>query len=51
MSLWDLIRLYSECFKVAKYVGLQACNKYICGYLVLPDLDPESLDLDGDHNE
>lgn len=42
MDFLQIIGLFSECFKVAKFRGLIACAKYLCGGLRLPDLDVKS---------
>ena len=39
------LRLYSECFKIGKFAGLIACNKYLCGRLKLDDLTVKSSEI------
>lgn len=52
MGFWHMIKLFSECYKLAGTVGLLACGKYVCGSLTLPDPDSICLnfsegDIDG----
>ena len=51
MGFWHMIKLFSECYKLAGVVGLIACGKYVSGSLILPDLDAISSDLAGVSDE
>lgn len=42
MAFSFVIRLFSECFKLAGVGGLIACGKYLFGALKLSDLDSKS---------
>jgi len=42
MGFLGIIRLFSECYKLAGGTGLIACAKYLCGALRLSDLDEKS---------
>lgn len=49
MGFIRVIRLFSECFKLAGVSGLIACAKYLTGVLKLQDLDQKSsVFLEGD---
>jgi len=45
MGLISKLRLFSECFKLAKFSGLIACAEYLSGHLVLDDLPSKSSDF------
>lgn len=45
MGFLSKLRLYSECFKIGKFVGLIACSKYLCGRLQLEDLTSKSSEI------
>lgn len=42
MGVFQNLRLFFECFKLAKFRGLVACAKYLSGALRLQDLDVKS---------
>lgn len=42
MGFISKLRLFSECFKIGKFVGLIACAKYLCGRLVLDQMPSKS---------
>lgn len=39
MGFSKTVSLFLECFRLAKFRGMIACVKYLCGALSLPDLD------------
>lgn len=45
MGFISKLRLFFECFKVAKFTGLIACAEYLSGRLVLDDLPLKSSDF------
>ena len=49
MGLIRIFYLFSECFSIAGIDGLIACAKYLCGVLVLSEIDEKSsVFSDGD---
>jgi len=42
MGLIRIFYLFSECFSIAGIDGLIACAKYLCGALVLSEIDEKS---------
>lgn len=42
MGFSKTVSLFFECFRLAKFRGMIACAKYLCGALPLQDLDGKS---------